>query len=128
MAYTRVLIDDYLHEKMKDLAAPGKGGIIEEYRTALNNHIQNRTKENISRDSGLEVYINERVNKLDKHLASMMARTGMDTSMALMGMIILLEKLLKVDREELILELRKEGARYFSNAIKSDKENKSTKE
>lgn len=124
MAYTRVLMDDHLHEKMKQLAGSGKGALIEEYREAIRNHIENKTKENISRDSGLEVYFNERMSKMEKHLASMMARTGMDTSMNLMGTIELLSKLLKIDKEQIILQLRKDGAKYFSTAIKEDKENK----
>lgn len=120
---SRFIVDDHLHEKMKQIAGKDRGALTNEYRIAITNHIKMRTQENISRDSGLENYINDRVGKLDKHLASMLARNGMDTSMVLMGMVLLLEKLLKVDKEEIISQLRKDGAKYFSTAIKEDKEN-----
>lgn len=124
MADAKVRIDDELHKKMKELAGNERGAITREYEEAIRNHIKYKTQENISRDSGLENYINERTTRLENHLASMMARTGMDTSMTLMGVIILLEKLLKVDREALQNELRKQGAKYFSTAIKEDRNKK----
>lgn len=111
----RILMDEDLHEKMRALAKKRGVNIIDEYRVAINSHIKERVNEEIARDSGLEIYIDQRITKVDKHLASMMARTGMDTSMVLMGLILLLEKLLKVERTELMDMLRKEGARYFSS-------------
>ena len=44
--------------------------------------------------------------------------------MALMGVIVLLEKLLKLDRKDIQNELRKQGVTYFSTATKEDKNNK----
>lgn len=111
----RILMDEDLHEKMRALAKKRGVNIIDEYRVAINNHIKLRTNEEIARDSGLEVYIDQRITKVDKHLASMMARTGMDVSMVLMGLVFLLEQLTKTDREELMIMLRKEGARYFTS-------------
>lgn len=122
MSYTQVKIDDHLHQKMKKLAGSTKGAITEEYRVAITNHIAMKTQENIIKDTNLESYINDRITKAEKHLASMLARTGMDTSMNLMAAVILLSKLLKVNEVEIQNELRKRGARYFANAIKKDKE------
>lgn len=121
---TQVKIDDHLHQKMKELAGPERGAIAEEYRIALANHIAAKTQENMIKDSGLETFINDRVSKAENHLAAMMGRTGMDTSMILMGLILLLEKLLKVDRQNLQEKLRIDGARYFSNAVQKDREYK----
>lgn len=126
MAYTRVLIDEELHKKMKELAGPEKGAIINEYREAIKKHIEAKTQKNIIQDSGLDIYLNERLNKMDNHLGSMLGRTGIDVSMTLMGVIILLEKLTKVDREKIQYELRKLGAKYFTTAIKEDKSNKAS--
>ena len=44
--------------------------------------------------------------------------------MGLMGDIVLLEKLLKLNRSDIQKELRKQGAIYFSTAVKEDKEEK----
>lgn len=124
MSYSRVLIDDYLHDKMKELSGGRRGALIEEYREALTKHIAEKTQKNISRDSGLEEYINNRVAKAEDHLASMLGRTGMDVSMTLMGLLMLLEKASNLDKNELYRKIRIEGARYFSTAIQNDKDRK----
>ena len=124
MSYTPVKIDDHLHEKMKQLAGDKRGAIAAEYREAIQEHIKYKTEENMVRDTGLDNFINNRVTKAEDHLSSMMARTGIDTSITLMGVILLLEKLLKVDKSEIIKQLRHDGYLYFSTVIKEDKENK----
>lgn len=126
--YDRVLIDSVLHEKMKSLAKEENVSIIDEYREALKEHIRIKTSEKVARDSGLEVYINERITNMDKHLASMMARTGMDASMILMANVMLLENLFKMERKELMGKLRKDGAKYFTAAVKEDKSKINVKE
>lgn len=124
MADAKVRIEESLHSKMKELAGNKRGAIYEEYEIAIRKHIAEKTQENIQRDSGLEPFINKRIGRAEDHLASMLARNGMDTSMALMGIITLLEKLLKVDRVVIQNELRKQGYRYFATNIKTDKEKK----
>lgn len=129
MSDTHFRVSSQYHEKMKEIAIKRGTTIREEYNKAIRDHIKYSEQEIIVMDSELEVYINKRIKKAEDHLASMMGRTGMDTSMTLMGIIRLLDKLLVgVDREKIMLELRKEGAIYFKNAIKSDKENENTKE
>lgn len=123
MAYTPVKIDDHLHSKMKEIAGTKRGALTEEYRIAIENHIKYKTQENMKIDSGLEGFINDRIGKMDKHLASLMVRNSIDTSMTLMGLVSLLEKLLKVDKEVLLTQLKKDGANYFNAAVR-DKENK----
>ena len=63
--------------------------------------------------------IKDEFRKMDKHLSSMLGRTGMDVSMVLMGMCLFLRDYFTQSGEALpsigdIMEtLRKEGARYF---------------
>ena len=64
------------------------------------------------------------INKSVERLASLEARVGIDNSMTLMGVIVLLEKLLKLKKEDIQNELRKQGVTYFSTATKEDKNNK----
>lgn len=124
MSYTPVKIDDHLHSKMKEIAGIKRGALTEEYRIAIENHIKYKTQEKMKIDSGLEGFINNRIGKMDKHLASLMVRNCIDTSMTLMGLVNLLEKLLKVDKEILLIELKKEGTIYFHDVIKCDKASK----
>lgn len=130
MSYTPVKIDDNLHSKMRDLAGPDRGAIQEEYRKAIEQHIARKTQEAMVRDTNLENYINERITRAENHLASMLGRTGMDTSMVLMGLLLFLEKYFsgKITREDLQEHLRKDAARYFSTAIQKDKADKISKE
>lgn len=127
MSQSTVLVDDHLHQKMKEIAGPKRGELSKEYREAIENHIKYKTQENLKRDSGLEECLNNRITRAEDHLASMLARTGMDTSITLMGVITLLEKLLKVDREIIQNQLRKQGYNYFIAAIKEDKKKKKDK-
>ena len=126
MSFTMVRIDDFRHKKMKDLSGNSRGAVVNEYRKAIDFYISYRTQENMVMDTRLESYINERINKLDKHLSAMLARTGMDTSMNLMAMTMFLEKFFngKYTREQLQEQLRRDGARYFSNVINKDREEK----
>lgn len=124
MADTHFRVGEHLHEEMKSLAAKNGTSLREEYERAIRDHIKYSTQENLKRDSGLEIYINERITRLDNHITGMMGRTGMDVSMTLMGLITLLEKLLKVPREDIQELLKRQGAAYFSSAIKREKEDR----
>ena len=128
MSYAMTRVNSATHDKMKDLAMKNGNTIIAEYERALDIYIRNSYKEILLENSKLETFLNEKLNKIENHLASMLARTGMDTSMNLMAMVIFLEKFFngKYTREQLQDQLRREGARYFSSAIK--KENKATTE
>lgn len=126
MSYVPVKIDDFRHEKMKRIAGNDRGAIIKEYRNAIDFYIAYKTKETMIQDTGLESFINEKINKVENHLASMLARNGMDNAMSLMGLLIFLEKFFngKYTREELQEKLRIEGARYFTGTVQKDKEKK----
>lgn len=124
MSDTHVRVNDAIHEKMKEISKKEDRHITEQYDIALRYFIKNYEKNQLIQDSGMEIYINERISKAENHLSSMIARTGMDTSMVLMGLIVLLEKLLKVDEKDIMYDLRNEGAKYFTTAIQHDKESK----
>lgn len=117
-------IDPILHEKMKNVVKR-KGThatLYDEYNLAIRNHIAKASEEEILKDSKIEEIISHEIKKVDKHLSSMLGRTGMDVSMTLMGLILFLEKTLKVDREQIQDRLMRDGARYFTAAIQDSKE------
>ena len=81
----------------------------------------------------MEYIINNRICKTEEliiksveRLAALEARVGIDNSMSLIGTMILMEKLFKMDRKIIQDDLRKQGALYFSTAIKEDKDKKET--
>lgn len=123
MSDTHFRVKESQHIKMKEIARKkGRRYVKDVYDEAIENYIKEYTQESISRDTSLENYLNNRITKAEDHLASMLGRTGMDVSMVLMGLIMFLEKATNLTREELYRKLRVEGARYFSTAIKNDKE------
>jgi hypothetical protein len=111
---------------MKELSKKDNKPLKEHYDEALRLYLKVKAGEQIVEDSKIETFFNDRITKVENHLASMLGRTGMDTSMVLMGMILFLDKFFagKFTREQLVDQLRKDGARYFSNAIQRDKEEK----
>lgn len=116
-----VKINPVLHEKMKELVKRNGNirTITQEYELAIKNHIAHSLQEGIIKDSKLEEIIENKLSKTDKHLSSMLGRTGMDVSMILMGLIILLEKEFDADKKSIMEKLRQDGARYFTETSKS---------
>lgn len=131
MADTQVRMANHIHEKVKSIAEKKNITIKEVYEEAMKRYIQAEAQEDLLRETDLERIINNRISKTEEQinrsverLAALEARVGIDNSMSLMGVVILLEKLLKLDRESIQNELRKQGALYFSAAIKEDKNKK----
>ncbi len=131
MADTQVRMANHIHEKVKSIAEKKNITIKEFYEEAMNRYIQAEAQEDLLRETDIERIINNRISKTEEQinrsverLAALEARVGIDNSMSLMGVVILLEKLLKLDRESIQNELRKQGALYFSAAIKEDKNKK----
>ena len=126
---THVRVKQDIYNKIKEISVSTGRNIREEIEYALQCHIKDHRQEQVKRESNIETLLNERFAKLDKHLSSMMARTGMDVSMNLMGTINILKLVLdqttsvgemtNVDIEE---KLRVLGAAYFAKTIKKDKE------
>ena len=126
MADTQVRMANHIHEKVKAIAGKRNVSIKEIYEEALTRYIEAEAQEEILRETHIEEIVNNRISKTEdlinksvERLASLEARVGIDNSMALMGVIVLLEKLLKLDRKDIQNELR-----YFSTATKEDKNNK----
>ena len=122
---------NHIHEKVKAIAGKRNVSIKEIYEEALTRYIEAEAQEEILRETHIEEIVNNRISKTEdlinksvERLASLEARVGIDNSMALMGVIVLLEKLLKLDRKDIQNELRKQGVTYFSTATKEDKNNK----
>ena len=131
MADTQVRMANHIHEKVKAIAGKRNVSIKEIYEEALTRYIEAEAQEEILRETHIEEILNNRISKTEdlinksvERLASLEARVGIDNSMALMGVIVLLEKLLKLDRKDIQNELRKQGVTYFSKATKEDKNNK----
>ena len=131
MADTQVRMANHIHEKVKAIAGKRNVSIKEIYEEALTRYIEAEAQEEILRETHIEEIVNNRISKTEdlinksvERLASLEARVGIDNSMALMGVIVLLEKLLKLDRKDIQNELRKQGVTYFSTATKEDKDNK----
>lgn len=131
MADTQVRMANHIHEKVKSIAEKKNVTIKEVYEEAMKRYIQAEAQEDLLRETDIERIINNRISKTEEQinrsverLAALEARVGIDNSMSLMGVVILLEKLLKLDRESIQNELRKQGALYFSAAIKEDKNKK----
>lgn len=117
--FTNFRIDTYRHEKMKDIANKSSVNVTDIYREAIDYYITHKTQDLINTDSQLESYINKRIAKTEDRLASLIARVGMDSSISIMGLTLLLSKLMKVERKEIYDMLRKEGAAYFSRPYKA---------
>lgn len=113
---TNVRIPDYLHNVMKELAGSKRGAINKEYLEAIKNHIALKKQEELKRHSNIIDDISNRIEKAENHLASMLGRTGMDTSIVLMGIVELLEKLYAGNKSRVDIqnELRKLGALYYT--------------
>ena len=131
MADTQVRMANHIHEKVKSIAGKRNVSIKEIYEEALTRYIEAEAQEEILRETHIEEILNNRISKTEdlinksvERLASLEARVGIDNSMTLMGVIVLLEKLLKLDRKDIKNELRKQGVTYFSTATKEDKNNK----
>ena len=131
MADTQVRMANHIHEKVKSIADKKNVTIKEVYEEAMKRYIQAEAQEDLLIETDIERIINNRIGKTEdqinrsvERLAALEARVGIDNSMSLMGIIVLLEKLLKLDRENIQNELRKQGALYFSTAIKEDKNKK----
>lgn len=130
-----VRINPKLHQQIVDISnKEGGKGIQRTTEELLEYAIANYSEKELLENSRVENVLNKRLikveeqmNKSTERLAALMARIGIDNSMGLMGLITLLEKLLKADQKEIQKELRKRGVLYFTTAVNEDKANKRDK-
>lgn len=110
--HTRVGIAQ--HEKMKSISKEKGIDIKEVYAEAIEEYIKLFEQEKIVADSKLEEIIDARLNKLEKHLASMLGKTGLDVAMILTGLARILEDTYNEDPADIYENLRKFGAAYYT--------------
>jgi hypothetical protein len=109
-----VKINPKLHEQMKQLTQINGSNLTEEYEKAIENHLQDKAQKSLLKESNLESLLDEKLSKIDKHLASMIAKTGIDVAMTLLGVVYLNEAQYKTDKEKIIKLLREDGAKYYT--------------
>ena len=119
MGETHARVGEELHEKMKSISKQTGRLIKEEYDIAIQEYIQRFEEKNLLKDSELEKMLDNKIDKLDNHLSSMLGRTGLDASMILVGMAYFLESYFEKDVNEIFNTLRKDGVDYFNNKSKT---------
>jgi H2-forming N5,N10-methylenetetrahydromethanopterin dehydrogenase-like enzyme len=131
MSTVNMRIRKDIHSQIKNIAEKEDKGVQEMTEELLLYSLKKYYSDEVMRYTDIERILNNRIgkveeqlNKCTERLASLMARIGIDNAMGLMGDIVLLEKLLKLNRKDIQNELRKQGAIYFSTAVKEDKEEK----
>lgn len=108
-----------LHERMRSIAKLKNLTIQDCYYEAVIKYQKEFYQEQVLDVTFIEKLIKDEFRKMDKHLSSMLGRTGMDVSMILMGLCLFLRDYFTRSGEELpslddVLDtLRKEGAKYF---------------
>lgn len=113
-----VKIDDKLHQRMKKIVEREGGSLKDSYEIAIEEYIQRKEEKELLRNSELEKMLDEKIDKLDSHLSSMLGRTGLDASMILVGMTYFLESYFEKDIADIFNTLRKDGVDYFTNKSK----------
>ena len=114
-----VKMPSLLHEKIKNVAKLKNSSLQDCYVEAVEKYLKEFYQEQVLELSGVDRLIKDEFKKMDRHLSSMLGRTGMDVSMILMGMCLFLRDYFTREGEELpgiddvLNTLRKEGARYF---------------
>ncbi|MGL4911793.1 MAG: hypothetical protein ACRC3Y_05100 [Romboutsia sp.] len=114
-----IKINDKLHQCMKKIAEREGLNLKDSYEKAIEEYIQKKEEKELISNSELEKMLDERFEKVDKHLASMLGKNGLDTSMVLIGMAYFLEDYYEKDITKIFNTLRKDGVEYFTN--KNDK-------
>ena len=131
MGSTHIRVNERIHSEIKEIARKENRGIQEVTEELISLSLKQYHSEELLRQTDIERIVNNRIGKIEdqlnrsiERLASLIARVGIDNSMGLMADIVLLEKLLKLDRKDIQNELMKQGSAYFSTATKEDKNNK----
>ncbi len=131
MGSTHIRVNERIHSEIKEIARKENRGIQEVTEELISLSLKQYHSEELLRQTDIERIVNNRIGKIEdqlnrsiERLASLIARVGIDNSMGLMADIVLLEKLLKLDRKDIQNELMKQGSEYFSTATKEDKNNK----
>lgn len=82
-----IKIDSSIHDEMVKIAKAKGNTVTSEYENIIKNHIKRYSEQQILKNSELEEMLDEKLNRIDKHLSSMLAKTGIDVDMILTGLI-----------------------------------------
>lgn len=115
---THQRIPVHLHNKMIHLAERNQRRIQAEYNACIKFWIEKQTQEHEIDDSGLEAIIRESSRKTEQRLAGLVAKSGMDISMILMGLLQFLEKEFGVDKQNLYQSLREGATSYYNRPVR----------
>jgi aspartokinase len=124
-----IKLSPILYDKVSDIVKKenNKGNTItiySEVNNAVEKYVAEYNQEEIINTSKIEQLLEEKISKHDKHIASMLGRTGIDVAMILIGISDILIRFYKDDDEfksaelsvqDIIKVLRTDGVRYFSN-------------
>lgn len=110
-----IKINSNLHERMKKFCNQNDKKIGEEYEKAISIYLETNDKNELSKISLLDDVLEKYFSKLDKHLSSMMAKNGIDTSIILIGLLRFLSNEYEQPAKILLESLKKDGIKYFTN-------------
>lgn len=127
---THIRIDDTIHLKMKEIADKNKNTIKKEYEIAIQNHIKNERQQEIERDSQIEIFINKKMNAIDKHLSSILINMTKDINTLLFIEFLKTDKKLreKYSNDEIIKYYEKQGEYLYKQRLKQARDIKKVKE
>lgn len=122
-----VKIPSILHEKMKNVTRLKNTTLQDCYIEAVTKYLKEVYQEHVLEVTFVDRLIKDEFRKMDRHLSSMLGRTGMDVSMVLMGMCLFLRDYFTESGEnppaidDVLETLRKEGAKYFREVRAMDR-------
>lgn len=124
-----IQIDSSLHEKMKSISIKNKTNIVNEVEKAIRKYIQSESEKEILVDSSIEILINKKMDKVDKHLSSFLGKIDKSLMNIQATDITLLKKFMEVytdgkfDEIELLEYMEHKGEKFYKRGlIKARKE------
>lgn len=119
-----VRVDDAIHQKMKDLAVKNKtNNIAKEYEKALKKYIANEYQNQILAESSIELLINKKIDKVDKHISSFLGKIDKSLMNIQATDITLLKKFMEVytdgkfDENELLEYMEHKGDKLYKRSL-----------
>jgi hypothetical protein len=119
-----IKIAPHLYDQISDVVKKEKNKgnnttIYEEVNRAVENYTTAYNQDDLIANSKLALLLDQKLTKHDKHIASMLGRTGVDVSMALIGIANILIELygdeVEVKVTDVLKNLRSEGVSYYTN-------------
>lgn len=127
---SQVKISRHLHEKMKEVADKNGNSITDEYEKIIKEHIKSERQKEIERDSQIEIFLNKKMNAIDKHLSSILINMTKDINTLLFIEFLKTDKKLreKYSNDEIIKYYEKQGEYLYKQRMKQARDIKKVKE